>query len=435
MRISFFTFGCTVNNYESQELSRKFVRGGDVIAEQGDTDVIIINSCVVTGAAENGATRLCGRLRKRHPDALIVMTGCYNEYVKRSGKPASVGHGIVLLDKSHPDMAGEIRRLFEIHNGGAATTSGVANAASPVNAAASVGNSAGAFRPVRALIQIQTGCGNDCAYCVVPRVRGGSSSTPYDAIKAKLDELTAAGFREFVLAGLNLGTYYFNGMTLIDVMEKINAEPEVESIRLSSLEPMNIEDTFIKRLPLVTKLNPHLHISLQSGCDRTLARMNRNYDFESFESTLGQIRTNMPGVAITTDIIVGFPGESEGDFGESIGNIVKCRFADIHIFKFSPRNGTPASAMEGQITEHRKNERANLLKGVKAQTRYNFYSAFIGKNEKMTPIRLINAENWEGVTAHNFPVAVAGGAPSGRVETAFVTGMDAAQEAYTAVKG
>jgi threonylcarbamoyladenosine tRNA methylthiotransferase MtaB len=431
MNTSFFTFGCTVNNYESQELMRKFLRNGDIIVEQGETDVIIVNSCVVTGSAENGVMQLIGRQRKKHPEALIILTGCYNEYIKKSGKPPAVGHDIILLDKDVPDFIGETHRLYETHAGAAATACSSATGSASANAVAAT---QAAFHPVRAFVQLQNGCDNNCGYCIVPHVRGGSASIPYDEIEGRLKELLANGFREFVLAGMNLGAYARDGLSLIDVMERINGMPEVKSIRLSSLEPMDLDDSFIKRLPGISKLSPHLHIAIQSGCDHTLSRMGRKYTFPNFNSMLIEIRNRIPGIAITTDVIVGYPGESERDFEDSIKNIVRCRFSDIHIFKFSPRIGTAAAKMDGQISEHRKNDRANILRGVKAQTRYNFYTGFIGKDVKVTPLRLVDAASWEGVTAHNFPVVVRGTAPSGRITSVGITGMNAAQDAYTAVR-
>ena len=414
MKVSFFTFGCTVNNYESQELSRKLSLIGDTITERGDADVIIINSCVITGVAEKSALNLIERMEKKNPDALIILIGCYNEYIKKNGLKAVKANNLHLLDKKRPDLPEEIHRLYREHE---AKISGAGRGApdAPRNTDANAFD----FKPARAIVQIHDGCGNDCSYCVVPHVRGGPASAPYDEIERKIRDLTGRGYRDFVIAGLNPGCYDDNGLTLIDVLENINALPGVESLWLSSLEPMNIGRAFIERLPRVDKLNPHLHISLQSGCDRTLSAMNRRYRFEDFEETLGEIRKNMPGASISTDIIVGFPGESERDFEESVENVVKCRFSDIHIFKFSRRTGTAAAEMDAQITEHVKNRRALLLKGVKMQTRYHFYSQFIGKTEKAVLLRRPDDTSWEALTAHNFPVIIRqNGSPGPTIGTA-----------------
>ena len=420
MRISFFTFGCTVNNYESQELSRKLAQYGCEIVEQGETDVVIINSCVVTGAAEKGVLQLAERQRKKRPEALIIITGCYNEYIKKSGNRTAPGEGVILLDKKRPDFVEEVCRLYWRHTTSCAGTGG-GNTVDKDN-----------FRPVRAIIQVQSGCDNMCSYCVVPHVRGGSVSTPYCDIEARLYELIGTGYREFVLAGLNLGSYDSTGMKLIDVMERIDVISGVESIRLSSLEPMYISGDFIDRIPGIAKLQPHLHISLQSGCDRTLARMNRNYSFEMYENLVSKIRERIPDIAITTDIIVGFPGEGDRDFEESIENIVRCQFSDIHIFKYSARNGTAAAKMDGQVTEHKKNSRALQLKGVKQQARYNYYSRFLGREELMTPLRRSDGSIWEGVTAHNFPVFMQADAQPDGIIPVKITGIIAGHNAFTA---
>jgi len=258
-------------------------------------------------------------------------------------------------------------------------------------------------------------------------------STPYIEIEGKINELSSLGHSAFMLAGLNLGCYDAGGLSLADVLERVNALPAVGGIWLSSLEPMNIDNTFIGALPRVTKLCRNLHISLQSGCDQTLSRMNRKYGYAGYKSIIENIRDKMPGIAITTDIIVGFPGESERDFEESIENIVACNFSDIHIFKFSPRRGTPAEDMDGQATEHQKSRRALLLKGVKMQARYQFYSRFVGNVVNTLITRRIDETSWEGLTEHNFPVSVQGAATPDRMLPVRITGFSPGQDSFTGV--
>ena len=472
MRVSVITFGCTVNNYESQEIMRKFTQNGDIIVEQGESDVIIFNSCVITGVAEKGVLQLIERRRKKHPDALIIMTGCYNEYIKKE-KPDNAagnvtryttGNGFILVDKKRDDFVDEIHRLYDMYSASGDTAQarevavlagncssqpdgGVAQTKTgAVYIDPAIGGEPAKFRTARALIQVQTGCSNYCSFCIVPHVRGASVSTPYDEIEAKIHEYSTDGCREFLFAGLNLGSYDCGGLSLIDVIEKVDAMQNVGRIRLSSLEPMNISDAFIDRLPNIAKLAPHLHISMQCGCSATLHRMNRRHSYEEFEQLINRIRAAIPGIAISTDIIVGFPGESDRDFDESIENIVKCRFSDIHIFKYSQRKGTAAAAMNGQISEHKKNSRALQLKGVKQQSRYDFYSGYIAETDYVTLLRCSGENGWEGVTSHNFPVfihddksvdSISGiaildeGKPTdGGIIPVRITGMHTSQEAY-----
>jgi threonylcarbamoyladenosine tRNA methylthiotransferase MtaB len=424
MKISIFTFGCTVNNYESQELTRRLEQAGDEVVEGAGADVIIVNSCVITGAAEKGAFQLIERQRGKNPDAAIILTGCYTEYARKNDRTSALPHGAVLLDKKHPDIVNEIHRIYRESRKPAAI-------ASAPDAASEARD--GEFRSPRALLGIQNGCSNGCAFCIVPHVRGGSTSTPWVDIEAQIRELSVRGVREFTLSGLNLGSYNHDGLGLTDILERVNAISEVERISLSSLEPMNMGGDFVERLPHITKLVPHLHISLQSGCDRTLTRMNRRYSFAEYEALLADIRAKLPRIAISTDIIVGFPGESEKDFEESILNIAKCQFSDIHIFKYSPRKGTRAAEMESQVTEHQKTRRALLLRGVKTQARYSYYSRFVGETEIVTLLRQSPDGGYEGTTAHGFPVLVREGTPQGGIVTVKITGMTDNQEALIGV--
>ncbi len=419
MKIAFYTHGCTVNNAETQELNRAFIAGGDEIVASGDADVIIINSCVITSTAEKGTVQLITRLSKK-TDAIIVLIGCYADYEKKDMRLLA-DCNVAVLDKKKQNIVDEVRKLYNkkfnqaekhgaISEGAAGTCSG--------------------FKPTRMLLKVQNGCNNRCSYCIVPHVRGSSVSVPFSEVKESLRSIASQGYKEVLLAGLNLGQYRDNGYTLIDIMQEADNIDEIESIRLSSLEPMNIEDEFIEKLPQIKKLSPHLHISLQSGCDRILSLMNRNYNFEKYLAMLTKIRQSIPNIAVTTDIIVGFPGESEKDFQQSIDNIIRCQFSDIHIFKYSSRKGTTAEHMDKQVTEHQKVQRANVLRGVKLQARYNYYSRFIGTTEKAVIMKELGEDSWSGITAHNFEVVVKSKAKHNDIASVQITGMNDNLESY-----
>ena len=366
-----------------------FIENGDTVVEEGPADVFIINSCAITSVAEKGALQLVTRLRKKHPDAMIVVIGCIVELQKKSGGVEIPGADLV-IDNRKFDIVAQVRTYRR----------GLTSGTQQEKSVSFVPNCG------RVLLEIQKGCDNGCTFCIVPHIRGRSVSKPFQEYKKELGMFVAQGYEEIVFAGLNLGFYRDGDYTLLDVLQYANANNDIKSIRLSSLEPMNVGKGFIDALPTVTKLNPHLHISLQSGCERILKQMNRKYTFEEYLTMITKIRERIPGIAITTDIIVGFPGERESDFQESVQNIIRCNFSDIHIFKYSQRAQTPAAIMKNQVTEHQKAKRALVLRGVKMQARYRFMRDFVGKFESVLLQKRISQDWIEGVTSHNIRILV-----------------------------
>lgn len=425
MKVSFYTFGCTVNSYETQKMRLMFMGSGDEIVEDGQADALVINSCAITGAAEKGVMQLVARLKKKNPYGIVAVVGCYGEILKKGGK-TSLKDVDIVLDNKKFDIVEAVHNLYH------------AKTKAAHKARLEEKTPAGRFQPARAYIQLQNGCDNWCTYCIVPVVRGGSVSRPFSEVMAEMREMAGKGYEDIVFAGLNLGYYDSEGHTLIDVLKATNEIEGIKSVRLSSLEPMNLGDRFVDELPDVKKLVPQLHISLQSGCEKTLKRMNRNYSFADFLTMITKIRRNIPGIAITTDIIVGFPGETEHDFQESIQNIIRCEFSDIHIFKYSQRKGTAAANMDDQVTEHKKEKRAILLKGVKMQARYAFYSKLVGQDVQVLFLKRAagnsTAENlWEGVIGQNFKIFVFSEKTPPATARVRITGMHSDQEAFDGV--
>jgi threonylcarbamoyladenosine tRNA methylthiotransferase MtaB len=243
-----------------------------------------------------------------------------------------------------------------------------------------------------------------------------------------LDELRyllTHGYKEIVLAGINIGLYNNDGYDLFDVLEEINDAPGLEAINLCSLEPMSLDKRFIGGLSKISKLRPHFHISLQSGSNRILSLMNRNYTFEQYYGLITDIRANVKEAAISTDVIIGFPGEGGADFNDSCENIVKCRFSDIHIFKYSLRAGTLAADMPGQISAHKKSARAGVLEGIKMQACYDFNSRFIGTTVKAVVLKKRSDILVEGVTEHEIKITAEGpgAAGGGDYVDVLVTGL------------
>lgn len=391
MNISFYTFGCTVNNYETQKMRELFSEKGYQIVEGGDTDVIIINSCAVTASAESGAIELLNRVKKKNPQSIIALVGCCGE-LKR--KKPELQNSDIIWGNNKFDIINEVDKTLKARK--------LQRADHQVNKDWVYTNKSS----IRAFLQIQNGCNNYCTYCIVPYLRGMPDSNPLSEIKAELHKLVSSGCKEIVVAGINLGLYNDGGYTFIDVLEQINATDGVESIRLSSFEPMTLDYGFIDKLPKISKLQPHLHISLQSGSDRILSLMKRNYSFNEYLSLVTEIRKKINNISITTDVIVGFPGESDNDFKNSCNNIIKCQFSDIHIFKYSKRSGTIAAQMPEQTSTHEKLTRANFLNGIKSQVCYNYNSQFIGSIQNITVYKKHAKDLWEGLTPQNIKIFV-----------------------------
>lgn len=388
MKISFYTFGCTVNNYETQKMRRLFIENGDQIIETGTADAIIINSCSVTSSADKSSIQLLRRLRNKNPQAVIAIVGCYCESLMRNGN-VKIKDADIVLGNDKFDIINQIEKLKNDKQKSFDKPKSVSAGLMP-----------------RAFLQIQNGCSNYCSYCIVPYLRGQPVSKSFDDIKHELKQLVSEGYKEIIIAGMNLALYKHMEYTLIDVLKEADSIEGLSQIRLSSLEPATFTDDFMNKLPEIKKLCPQFHISLQSGNNKTLASMNRRYTFEDYLSIITRLRDVIKHASITTDIIVGFPGESDNDFLKSCYNIVKCNFSDIHIFKYSRREGTAAAVMEGQVTEHNKAERSALLQGIKIQTRHKYCQSFFGVYEKVMFLKKHRTGLIEGVTSHNIKVLV-----------------------------
>lgn len=372
-KVYFITFGCKVNQYETECLKADFLSGGYCpAADPEEADVIVVNSCTVTASGDSKSLYSVRKLRKINPDAVIILTGCLPQAspsIAEKIQEADIVSG-TKDRRSVLRLAGEFlanrKRIVNIEKYG-------------VSDKFEVTAQRGFGEKTRAFVKIQDGCNQFCSYCIIPYARGRCRSKPIDDLKTEIEALAAAGHREIVLVGINLAFYGKEyGLRLIDAVEECSRIVGVERIRLGSLEPEVISDEDLIRLSRIPQFCPQFHLSLQSGCNRTLKAMNRRYTAEEYYALVGKIRHFFPEASFTTDIMVGFPDETDEDLAESMRFAEKVGFAKIHVFQYSPRNGTPAAKMP-QLPKAVKADRADRMKELAEKLRGEYLNKQIGK--------------------------------------------------------
>ncbi|MQY67280.1 MAG: tRNA (N(6)-L-threonylcarbamoyladenosine(37)-C(2))-methylthiotransferase MtaB [Dehalococcoidia bacterium] len=358
-RIALDTVGCKLNQAESQLFARQFAKAGyRLVAVDNGADVYILNTCTVTHVADGKCRRLLNQARRRNPNALVVAVGCY---VERARQDLAGLNGVDLVLDNSQKM--NLVPLLEQSGHLVRPESG-----STTNAD---------FR-TRAFVRVQDGCNNFCAYCIVPLVRGRERSIPVDRILAEVEQRVAGGDKEAVLTGTEIGSYSDEGIGLEGLLKRILEETEIARLRLSSLQPQEISAELVG-LWHDERLCRHFHLSLQSGSDAVLERMGRRYTAADYKQAVDLIREAVPGVAVTTDVIVGFPGETEAEFQESYNFAKQMRFARIHVFPYSPRPETKAAAMPDQVEDKIKRERSRKMLALGRASIRNFRRKFMGK--------------------------------------------------------
>ena len=372
-KIYFTTFGCKVNQYETECISADFVRLGMTVTDApSEADVIVVNSCTVTASGDSKSLYAVRKLRKINPHAVIVLTGCLPQadpQIEARIPEADIITGTRLRSRIPllvQQFLSDRQRNSEIAEYGRHDEFEIA----------SCGEMTGR---TRAFVKIQDGCNQFCSYCIIPYSRGRCRSKPIDSLKSEIEGLAAAGHKEIVLVGINLAFYGTEfGLRLADAVEVCCGVNGIERVRLGSLEPEMITDDDLMRLAKLPQFCPQFHLSLQSGCDRTLKAMNRHYDTAQYLNLADRIRRIFPDCALTTDMMVGFPDETDEDFAQSLLFAEKIGFAKIHVFQYSPRHGTPAARMK-QIPQKVKAERAERLKSLGASLHENYMKKLIGK--------------------------------------------------------
>lgn len=376
MKIYFITFGCKVNLYESENMKQAFSNDGfEISDEKTGCGVYVINSCTVTESGDKKIRKEIRKLRRENPNAIIALTGCFPQAFREEAEKIPEVN-IITGTKNRLELINHIKTYLENkHN-----SDKLINVCSYTSADSFENmKNTGYENNTRAFVKIQDGCNMFCSYCIIPYSRGSFRSKPIDDIKDEVNTLVKSGYREIVLVGINLSFYGIEfGLRLVDAVETVCAISGVERVRLGSLEPEMITDEDIIRLSKQEKLCPQFHLSLQSGCDRTLTAMNRRYTASKYEQLVQKIRNVFNNCSITTDIMVGFPGETDVDFNESLDFTRRIGFSQVHIFPYSKRKGTPAADMDNQIPENVKNDRVKIMADVTSISRKNFLQSQVG---------------------------------------------------------
>ena len=374
-KIAFYTLGCKVNQYETNGMIQKFIDNGYQIVEFNDVaDIYIVNTCTVTNIADKKSRQILRRAKEINPNSIIVAVGCYVQVAKKEVEKIEE-IDLCLGTNEKKDIVKYIEDFLE-------------NTKKPEIDDVFQNKEYGDFgnvtytEKIRAVIKVQDGCDRFCTYCLIPYARGRVRSREPQSVINEIQQISKQGIKEVIITGIHVASYgkdFKNGYKLIDLLEDINKIEGIERIRLGSIEPLLIDDEFMKRLIKLEKICHHFHLSLQSGCDETLSRMNRRYTTSQFEEIVIKLRNAYPDVIFTTDIIVGFPGETDEEFEKTYEFLKKIKFYKMHVFKYSIRTGTKAEKMENQIPNSIKEIRSKRLIDLSDENQKDFNKSYIGK--------------------------------------------------------
>lgn len=407
-KIAFYTLGCKVNQADTASMENLFLRSGhQLVSFDGEADVYIINTCVVTNTGQRKSRQTIHRAIRKNPNALIVVTGCYPQTAAEEVKAiAGVDMIIGNQDRAQIVQLVEERLAHRQTDTLDAVHKLTASTAFEEMAAGDITDK------TRAFLKIQEGCNQFCTYCIIPYARGPLRSRSLESIRTETQRLISAGFKEIVLIGIHLGCYGKenpDGPTLYDAVKTVLDVPGVQRLRLGSLESVEVEPRLLTLMQEDARFCRHLHLPLQSGCDKTLQAMHRPYTTAKFKTLLADIKTKVPDIAITTDVIVGFPGETEADFETTCKFAESCGFSKMHIFPFSARKGTPAEKFAGAVTEAVKKERADILGRIDETMHKTFLQAMVGQKAEVLFEQPAGEDYFEGLTGNYQRVFVKSG--------------------------
>ena len=383
MKFKIVTLGCKVNTYESEMMREKLIASNYVETFDNDADIVIINTCSVTNMADAKSRKLINYNKRENPNAIMVVCGCSAQNKKEELSNLDIDILIGNNGKSN------IVNLIEDYKN---TNEKYINFINSRKLEFEDMEVEKFTNQTRAYIKIQDGCNNFCAYCIIPFMRGNIRSKDMSKVIEEANILVNNGHKEIVLTGIDTGSYGKDkNYDLTDLLNELVKIEGLKRIRLSSIDTFDLDDKFIECLKNNDKICDHLHISLQSGSNKILKLMNRKYTCEEYLNTINKIRSVRPDISITTDVIVGFPQESEEDFNEVLDYVNKVKFSKVHVFPFSKRDGTKASIMDGQVQESIKKERAKKLIEVSDELEKEYYSKFLGKD-----LEVLVEENIDG---------------------------------------
>ncbi len=398
-KIAFYTLGCKVNQSDTASMEKLFREAGYEIVDFAEkADIYLINTCVVTNMGQRKSRQIINRAIRKNPTAFIVVSGCYPQTAAEEVK-AIQGVDLII---GNQDRAEVVRLVEAAANEQSVDTY---DSVRKLSAQTSFEELPADYETekTRAFLKIQEGCNQFCTYCIIPYARGPLRSRSLENIKDEVENLVAAGFSEIVLLGIHLGAYgqeMKNGMTLTDAVKAALAVPGLARLRLGSLESVEVGDDLLDLMARDERVQRQLHLPLQSGCDDILKSMHRPYDTKVFAELLKKIRAKLPDVAITTDIIVGFPGETEANFAATKKFAAECGFSKIHIFPFSPRKGTPAAVFSGVISEKVKQQRAEELAEIDKASHEAYCNGMIGQTVSVLFEQEAKEGLWEGLSGN-----------------------------------
>lgn len=372
--VAFYTLGCKVNQYETNAMKQKFIeKDYEIVDFEEAADVYVVNTCTVTNMSDRKSRQIIRRAKESNKNSLLVVTGCYAQVAKDELEKIEE-IDIVIGNQEKKDI---VTFVEEKQKEKIEKVSDILYEKS----FAEFGSSTYTDK-TRAVIKVQDGCDRFCSYCIIPYARGRIRSRNPEEVIAEIEKLAKKGIKEVVITGIHLASYgkeYKPHISLLELLEDINKIDGIERIRLGSLEPTLMTKEFIEGLVKLEKICDHFHLSLQSGCDETLKRMNRRYTAEEFEEGIKIIRDNFPNVSLTTDVIVGFPGETEEEFSKTYEFLERIKFYKMHVFKYSQRKGTKAAVMPNQITGEVKEERSDKLIELSNKNQKEQNQKYIGK--------------------------------------------------------
>lgn len=407
MKVAFSTLGCRVNHYESEAMAEKFIREGYEVTEFTEVaDVYVINTCTVTNMGDKKSRQIISRARRLNPDAIIAVVGCYSQIAPKEVS-AIDGVDVVLGTRNKGDVVYYVNKARDEQTAQIYVESVLRNKKFEAL------NIEEYQDKTRAFLKIQDGCNRFCAYCIIPYSRGSVCSKEPRQVLDEINKLSEHGFKEIILSGIHTASYGLDldgEITLVDLLEEIEKLDGIERVRIGSIEPAFFTPEVVEKIKNMKKLCPQFHLSLQSGCNATLKRMNRRYTAEEYERIVNILRENIKDVSITTDVIVGFPGETEEEFNETYEFLKRIKLTKTHVFKYSPREGTKAATMPNQLDGTVKDKRSKALIELNNKNEGDFTKSIVGRVMDVLIEQPVKGKDdvYEGYTRNYVKVEVKG---------------------------